>query len=440
MTFFGVELLWELDGWIIAAAALSALSCALLGNYLVLRRMSMMGDAISHAVLPGLAVAFLLTGSRESLPMLIGAGVIGVLTAVLTQWICDLGRVEHSASMGVVFTTLFALGLILIVRAADRVDLDPGCVLYGAVETMTPIGQDVVRLAGLEVPRPILLLAGIFALNSLFVACFYKELKLSSFDPDLATTLGIPSGVMHYALMTLVAATTVACFESVGSILVIAMLIVPPATAYLLTDRLGRMIALSLLLALLAAVGGHLSAITVPRLWGFESTTTAPMMAVVAGLFFTLALLLSPRHGIVSKLVHRWRLGHDIVCQDVLGLVFRLEEAHIPARLTVLDEAIAAGRTATRLALWELTRRRQLRAAGAAWELTEQGRQAARRLVRSHRLWEAWLHKHLGVDPTRLHQSAERLEHITGPDLQARLAAGADEPTHDPHRREIPGA
>ena len=143
---------WGLDGWIVAAGILCAMSCALLGNFLVLRRMSMMGDAISHAVLPGLAIAFLVTNSRESLPMFIGAAIVGVLTALFTQWINRFGRVEESASMGVVFTSLFAIGLILIVRAADHVDLDPGCVLYGAIE-MVPL--DIRNVFGFEIPRAV---------------------------------------------------------------------------------------------------------------------------------------------------------------------------------------------------------------------------------------------------------------------------------------------
>ena len=138
-----------IDSWIVVTGALSAMSCALLGNYLVLRRMSMMGDAISHAVLPGLAIAFLITGSRDSLPMLIGATAIGVLTALLIQGITKLSGLDRGASMGVIFTTLFALGLILIRQAADHVDLDPGCVLYGAIE-LTPL--DVYEIGGMEIP------------------------------------------------------------------------------------------------------------------------------------------------------------------------------------------------------------------------------------------------------------------------------------------------
>ena len=126
------------DTWIVIVGALCAIAAALPGTFLVLRRMSMMGDAISHAVLPGLAVAFLVTGTRASFAMFAGAAIVGVLTAVFTQWISQWGRVDRGASMGIVFTTLFAIGLLLIVQAADHVDLDPGCVLYGAIELTPP--------------------------------------------------------------------------------------------------------------------------------------------------------------------------------------------------------------------------------------------------------------------------------------------------------------
>lgn len=302
---------FSIDTWIVVVGALAAASCALLGNFLVLRKMSMMGDAISHAVLPGLAIAFLITQARASLMMFIGAAVVGVLTAVFTQWISRLGNVDRGASMGIVFTTLFALGLILIVQAADHVDLDPGCVLYGAIE-LTPL--DVVwrpEIFGytLEVPRAALVLSSVLLLNLLFVVFFFKELRIASFDPELSTTVGISASWMHYLLMTLVAITTVAAFEAVGSIIVIAMLIVPAAAAHLLTDRLVTMVVLSVVLALLAAGLGHVAALTVPAWFGFESTSTSGMMAVVAGLIFAVVLLFAPRYGLLAKRFHQVEAG-----------------------------------------------------------------------------------------------------------------------------------
>ncbi len=298
---------YGIDTWIVVTGALSAVACALLGNFLVLRRMSMMGDAISHAVLPGLALASIITGTRASVRMFLGAAIVGVLTALLTHVISRFGKVDNGASMGIVFTSLFALGLILIVRAADHVDLDPSCVLYGAIEFVAMDIGWTLSLGdfSLGVPRAVLLLVPVLLVNLLFVVLFFKELRISSFDPGLATTLGINADLMHYLLMTLVAITTVASFEVVGSIIVIAMLVVPPATAHLLTDRLSTMIVLSAVFAAASAGLGHLAALIVPGWLGFQSTNTSGMMAVVAGLLFVIVGLLAPRYGLIARLRHR---------------------------------------------------------------------------------------------------------------------------------------
>lgn len=300
-----------LDTWIVVIGAMSAVACSLCGSFLVLRRMSMMGDAISHAVLPGLAAAFLVSGSRDPVIMFGGAVVIGVLTAFFTEWIRRAGRVDEGASMGVVFTILFAAGLVLIQQAAvQNVDLDPECVLYGAIEN-APLKSVVIPallgLPALHVPPAILTNGAILLLNVLFVTLLFKELRIAAFDPALATTVGINARFMHYLLMVIVAVTTVAAFESVGSILVIAMLIVPPAAAHLLTERLGLMLVVSASLAAVSAVVGHWLAIHAPGWIGYPgvSTNTAGMMGVTAGLLFLLALLLAPRHGLVRRWLAR---------------------------------------------------------------------------------------------------------------------------------------
>lgn len=280
---------WYLfDTWIVVTGAMAAVACALPGSFLVLRRMSMMGDAISHAVLPGLALGYLLTADRSSPWLFVLAAVAGLLTAFFTQWINRFGKLDRGASMGIVFTSLFALGLVLIVKSADRVDLDPSCVLYGALE-LTPL--DVawrIPFGGgsIEVPRAALVTGGCLLLNTAVTALLLKEWRISSFDPALAQTLGFSSGFLHYLLMVLVAMTAVAVFEAVGSILVIAMLIVPPATALLLAGSLTSMLLLSAVFAATAAVFGHFAAIFIPPMVGLESTSTTGFMAVVSGLLF----------------------------------------------------------------------------------------------------------------------------------------------------------
>lgn len=286
------------DTWIAVTGMLCAISCAIPGSFLVLRKMSMMGDAISHAVLPGLAIAFFATGARDSFPMFIGAAVVGILTALFTQWISKFGQVDRGAAMGIVFTTLFAIGLILIVRAADHVDLDPGCVLYGAIE-LTPL--DMVSFGPFELPRAAAVNGATLLVNLAIVILLFKELRLSSFDPALADTLGFSSGFIHYLLMTMVAVTTVAAFESVGSIIVIAMLIVPAATALLITRRLIPMLFIAAAVGAASSWIGHFMAIRIPPLFGVSDTTSSGMMAFAAGLLFTLAWIFAPHEGLVAQ-------------------------------------------------------------------------------------------------------------------------------------------
>jgi len=294
---------YTLDTWIVIIGALTAIACALPGCFLVLRHMSMMGDAISHAVLPGLAIAFLITGTRASFALFLGAAIVGILTAVFTQWISSWGKVDRGASMGIVFTTLFALGLLLIVQAADHVDLDPGCVLYGAIEIAAWDIGATLSLGSLviEIPRAALVLGIVCVVNLGIILLLFKELRFTAFDPDLATTQGINAQFMHYLLMTMVAVTTVAAFEAVGSIIVIAMLVTPAATAHLLTDRLSWMLVIASLVGIASAAAGHVLALLVPGWLGFESTSTSGMMAVATGIFFLFAWLFAPRYGCLMR-------------------------------------------------------------------------------------------------------------------------------------------
>jgi manganese/zinc/iron transport system permease protein len=427
---------WSLDGWIIVVGMLCAVASSLIGNFLVLRRMSLLGDAISHAVLPGLAVAFLITSSRNSLAMFAGAVVVGILTALLTQWIRDQGSVDEGAAMGVVFTTLFAIGLVMIVQAADHVDLDAGCVLYGAIE-LTPL--DRWTIAGFDVPRVAVTLSVVCAINLAFVVVFFKELKLTSFDPALATTVGINAQWMHYVLMTLVAITAVACFESVGNILVIAMMIVPTAAALMLSDRLGIVMLVSAVIAASGAVLGHVSAIVIPSWFGMRSTTTAGMMAVVVGAIFTLVLLFAPQQGVVVKLVRRRLLTYRILGEDILAALFRAEEQQqAPMPNATLSRLLFCSPRLLSIALWWQAKRGLLTTVNRGCELTELGRYRALKMVRSHRLWEYYLANEADVDSERLHSQAERLEHFTDDEMQHELDVAGHSPSVDPHGRAIP--
>ena len=421
---FRTEIAWR----IIVVGALTNVACALVGCYLVLRRMSLMGDAIAHAVLPGLVLAFLFSGSMNILPLFIGAAAVGLLTTFLTQTLHQYGRVPADASMGAVFTSLFALGVVLLKRYITGVHFDVACVYEGS---LMQGALDTIFVGGVELPRQLITIGPVVLLNLAVILLLWKELKLSSFDAALATTIGYSATALHYLLMALVAVTSVASFEAVGSILVVAMLIVPPSTAHLLCDRLGRMVVVACIFAVLAAVVGYWFAHT----W---NVSPAGAMAVAAGGMYALAVLLSPQYGILSTLARNLQTSLRILREDLLAMLFRVEE--LGGRPLEADMAVAAvgGGWQARWALSTLKRRGRIDAAAKdGLRLTADGRERAKRLVRGHRLWEAFLVKHLGLPLDHVHEPAHRVEHFINQPLRDELQKELDA-QQDPHGRVIP--
>ena len=294
------------DLWIIIIASLVAMGCSTVGCFLVLRRMSMLGDAISHAVLPGIVIAFMFTGSRNIVPMLLGAGALGLLTSFLTDMLTRHGKLQSDASIGVTFTWLFAIGVILISQFAGHVDLDIDCVLHGEI-LYAPF--DTLQVSGVNIGPRTAWTMGIVALaNALFVFFGWKQLKVCAFDPGLATALGINVAAWHYALMGAVSVTTVAALESVGVILVVAMLTVPANTAYLLTDRLWVMVLLANVVGIAAAVAGYAFASAIDG-------SIAGAIATVSGLLYVAAALFSPTHGVIAKARRQRQLGEEAMAE-----------------------------------------------------------------------------------------------------------------------------
>lgn len=281
----------------LAAGLLASLACALIGSFLVLRKMSLMGDAISHAVLPGIVAAFLFAGSLQAMPVFVGAAIVGVLTALASELIHRWGRIETGASMGVVFTVLFALGIILLEQSrSGGVHLDADCVLYGAMENVLWITAPeqfsdlLLRSTWQGFPRPVATLAIVVLLNLGFIAAMFKELRISTFDPGLSAAQGINPHVMHYLLMTLVAITIIAAFEAVGSILVVAMLIVPGLIGHMLTNTLGRLLMVASVIAVIASLSGFSAAVTL-------NTNAAGMIGVALGALLAItAVVTTIRH------------------------------------------------------------------------------------------------------------------------------------------------
>lgn len=283
--------------YIISAGSLVAVTCGLLGCFLILRKMAMVGDAISHAVLPGIVLAFLISGSRDSVIMLLGAGIIGILTTVLIEFFHKKGNLQTDASIGVTFTWLFALGVILISVFANEVDLDQDCVLHGEI-AYVPLDLWITESGLILGPRVLYVSGFVFLVILGFIILGYKELYLTTFDPAFATAIGISTVLWHYLLMAAVSLTTVASFESVGAILVVAFLIAPPATAYLLTSSFPRMLLLTAILGIVVSAAGYYLAVLVDG-------SIAGAMSSVAGILFLIAFLFSPTEGVITTRIRQ---------------------------------------------------------------------------------------------------------------------------------------
>lgn len=281
----------------LVACVVSA-ACALPGVFLILRKMAMMSDAISHAILPGIVIAFFLVGELHSPWLIAGAAVAGLATVVLVESISATRLVKEDAAIGLVFPVLFSIGVLLIARFAGDIHLDTDAVLTGEL-AFVPFDRLVI--GGVDVgPKALATMAVIGLVNLAFIALFYKELKLATFDAGLAASLGFMPGVMHYVLMVLVSTTAVGAFDAVGSILVVALMIAPPACAYLLTDRLAAMLGISVGIGVLAAIAGYWMA-------NLLDASIAGSMATAVGVLFFATVIAAPGRGLVAAIRRRTR-------------------------------------------------------------------------------------------------------------------------------------
>jgi manganese/zinc/iron transport system permease protein len=288
-------------GWIMLMAFLVTAACGLVGNYLLLRRLALMGDAVSHSVLPGLVIAFLLSQTRGTVAMFVGALAAGLVTTVIIELIHSKTRVKQDAAMGITFSTLFAIGVVMTTVFASRIDLDAECVLFGEI-AYVPL-EPLVEVGGLTVAPASVLRMGIVLLTVVAaIVIFYKELLVTAFDAGLSRNLGVNPTVAHFGLMAALSIVVVSAFEAVGAILVIAMIILPGATASLLTTRLPWRHGLAVAHAAVSSIlGTHLG------IW-LECSLGAAMVVAGTGLF-GLAWILHPGTGLL------WRLRNPLSTQ-----------------------------------------------------------------------------------------------------------------------------
>ena len=422
-----MNLIPALDLFPLLASILVLVGCTLLGNFLVLRRQSLMGDALSHTVLPGVVGAYLVFGSRDPFGLFVGALVAGLLTVISIEVLRRYARVESNTSMGVVFSIAFAVGVILIrVGHTDHVDLDPNCVLYGQLELLVwfdaPDSFRDIDLATFfhAIPSSIWSLLIMVISSATFVVVCFKELRLVSFDSGLARTLGFSSSAINMVLMLLVSVATVASFEAVGSVLVIAALLVPASTARLFTDRLKSQILVSVLVAFVSAIIGYLLSTWIPLLWQGESLKASGTITVVSGIVFGGSFMFSPRHGYWIQRARTRQLAAQVAIEDVVVLLHKSHETAATFPWSTIDQRILT--LATKRGLIQSL-------ADDHYVLSDAGRTLALEVQGRRTRWLTYLVTEVGLAPDHAPDTAEHLEHL-GDDLLQKSADTMSDPSH----------
>lgn len=351
-------------------AVLVAAACALPGVFLVLRRVSLMSDAISHTVLLGIVFGFMLVGDIRNPVLILFAALSGVLTVSLTELLLKTGRIKEDAAIALVFPALFSIAVIIINRNFANVHLDTDAVLLGEL-AFAPFNR--AELLGLDLPKGVWIMGAVLLLNIGLIALCYKELKLATFDAALATALGFSPALIHYGLMAVVSVTAVGAFDHVGSILVIALMIAPPAAAYLLTDRLWRMLVYSALIGAASAVAGYWLA------RGFNVNISGAM-ASMTGVFFTAAFLFAPERGLIAKMLQRHRRKRRFATEMLLVHLTRHERTEregIENTLSHLTTELNWSETLARTAVSRAESAGWIRQQADRLLLTDQGRRIA---------------------------------------------------------------
>ncbi|MCM2274402.1 MAG: metal ABC transporter permease [Candidatus Didemnitutus sp.] len=411
----------------VAGAALLGVCCGVLGGFVVVRRMALVGDALSHAVLPGVALGFLWNLSKDPLAIFVGATAAGLLGTALVRAITATTRLKEDAALGLVLASFFAAGACLVTMiqrlpTGNKSGIDK--FLFGQAAAIS--GDDLVLMGGVAV-----LVLGL-------VACFYKELLVVSFDGAFARASGLPVAWIDRGLMLLLAFSVVIALQAVGAVLVSAMLITPAATAYLLTDRLHRLLALAAVFGVVAGVLGAFFSFLGHNL------PTGPFIVLASSALFTGAFFLAPRHGVLV----RWWRRRDRTArtrrENTLKSIYRVWEerdfagegvtfaALAERRGETLGEAQAQGRALAGHGLATIS--------GDVVHFTPEGRRRAAEIVRNHRLWELYLTDSANIAPDHVHEDAEKIEHVLGEDVVRELERRFRHAERDPHGRRIPRA
>jgi manganese/zinc/iron transport system permease protein len=404
---------------------LLAASSAVVGCFTVLRKRALVGDAVAHAVLPGVCLAFMLTGQKNPIVLLIGSFITGWLSLVVIDVITSKSRIKEDTAIGLVLSVFFGIGVLFLTSIQhsgneNQSGLDK--FLFGSAAAL--VGQDLYTFGAVAV---LLLLS---------VILLYKEFKLISFDLAYARTIGLPVRRLELLLTTLTVLAVVVGIQSVGVVLMSAMLITPAAAARFWTDRLGIMVVIAATMSAFCGAAGAFVSFTAPAM------PTGPWIVMLLSFLAIFSFVMAPKKGLLARYLLQRRVRRQMMRENILKTLFLLGENTGNYQHSYSNQQIRDRRQLPLAKMQDglktLTAQDLVQKSPQGWALTEAGKKEAQRVVRLHRLWELYLTQYLHVASDHVHEDAESIEHVLTPELEKRLEELLDYPTADPHQTSIP--
>lgn len=411
--------------YVALGSVLLTASSALVGSFTFLNKKSLVGDAIAHAVLPGICLGFIMSGTKNPVALIVGAFVTGWLSIVVVEFIVSKTRIKEDTAIGLILSVFFGIGILMLTVIqksgnASQSGLDH--FLFGKAASL--VGSDLLTFSIVAV----ILLLMVFAL--------FKEFSLLAFDKDYARSIGLPVKGIELILTSLIVLAVVIGIQAVGVVLMAAILITPAAAARFWTDRITIMFLLASVFGAISGLSGAFISYTAP------SMPTGPWIVIVISSIAFISFFLAPNRGVISRLVRQARIRKTINDENVLKIIYQLGEENrnffIPRLTTEIIRKRFYDKKVLVSILKRLARQGYIERTRNLWALTEEGKNRAQRVVKIHRLWELYLTTYMRIAPDHVHEDADTIEHLLTPELEEQLEKLLGYPKVDPHKSEIP--
>lgn len=411
--------------FVVIGSVLLTASSAIVGTFTFLHKKSLVGDAIAHAVLPGICMGFIISGTKNPAYLIGGAFITGWISLIGVEYITRHTRIKEDTAIGLVLSVFFGIGILMLTVIqksgnASQSGLDH--FLFGKAAAL--VGQDLLVFGTVAV----LLLVAVFLL--------FKEFALLAFDKDYAKAIGLPVRSIELTLTSLIVLAVVIGIQAVGVVLMAAILITPAAAARFWTNKINVMVLLASIFGAFSGLSGAYISYIAPAM------PTGPWIVIVISTIAFISFFFAPKRGVVNRLLRQRHIRRTINDENVLKTLYQLSEESKNFFVQRSVEEIIRRRRFSHEALLKILRRLErqgyLLRTGKHWSLTEEGKNRGQRVVRIHRLWELYLTTHLNIAPDHVHDDADTIEHLLTPELEAELEKLLNYPKVDPHKSEIP--